>query len=112
MTLSMSCHHFSRDQKGAQLPNPLLGCCLQLLQVAVPYKAANHLLDAIDVTFPYCKLTDVRQIDPATIQAHFPIEQIVKGDKGQSNASTAELARHMAIAGKCESKFVGHWLVF
>ena len=46
-------------------------------------KKVDHLLDSIDVTFPYCKLSDIHQIDPATIQAHFPIEQVVKGDKGR-----------------------------
>jgi hypothetical protein len=73
--------------------------CLTRMQTK-PSKKVDHLLDSIDVTFPYCKLSDIHQIDPATIQAHFPIEQIVKGDKGHDGASTAELARHMAIAGK------------
>jgi hypothetical protein len=51
------------------------------------------------VSYPYCKLEDCEAIGPTAVQATFPVETAVKGDKGHSHCSTSELARHMAIAG-------------
>lgn len=62
--------------------------------------APDVLLERICVTPPYCKLYDVTATNDKTIEARFPGEQHVRGDKGSEGVSAAELARDMAIAGE------------
>ncbi|WIA39700.1 hypothetical protein OEZ86_005763 [Tetradesmus obliquus] len=61
--------------------------------------APRKLLSEICVSYPYCKLENCEPIGPTAVQASFPVEQAVRGDKGHSHCSTSELARHMANAG-------------
>jgi hypothetical protein len=70
----------------------------------------------VQVSFPYCKLEGCEAVGPTAVQATFPVEQSVLGDKGHSHCSTSELARHMANAGgfavvlACRSAGGLYWL--
>lgn len=64
-------------------------------------RAVQGLQNQICVAYPYNKLENVRAIDESTVEAHFNAEQVVHGDVGHGpeGVSTAEVARHCAIAG-------------